>query len=89
MTRQLSSGSRDDALFTIIRSKAYRSRQFLVSPKNARACSLLLIIALCICNRKEKKKKKSTTNVIIIIQNVTLLNPNAKKTRDCAMRNKE
>ena len=88
MTRQLSSGARDDALFTIIRSKAYRSRQFLVSPKNARACSLLLIIALYICNRK-KKKKKSTTNVIIIIQNVTLLNPNAKKTRDCAMRNKE
>ena len=89
MTRQLSSGARDDALFTIIRSKAYRSRQFLVSPKNARACSLLLIIALYICNRKKKKKKKSTTNVIIIIQNVTLLNPNAKKTRDCAMRNKE
>ena len=90
MTRQLSSGSRDDALFTIIRSKAHRSRQFLVSPQRACACSLLLIIALYICNRKKKKKKKkSTTNIIIIIQNVTLLNPNAKKTRDCAMRNKE
>ena len=89
MTRQLSSqGARDDALFTIIRSKACRSRQFLVSPQRACACSLLLIIALYICNRKKKKKKKSTTN-IIIIQNVTLLNPNAKKTRDCAMRNKE
>ena len=89
MTRQLSSGSRDDALFTIIRSKAHRSRQFLVSPQRACACSLLLIIALYICNRKKKKKKKSTTTNIIIIQNVTLLNPNAKKTRDCAMRNKE
>ena len=89
MTRQLSSqGARDDALFTIIRSKACRSRQFLVSPQRACACSLLLIIALYICNRKKKKKKKSTTN-IIIIQNATLLNPNAKKTRDCAMRNKE
>ena len=34
MTRQLSAGSRDDdALFTIIRSKAHRSRQFLVSPQ--------------------------------------------------------
>ena len=89
MTRQLSSqGARDDALFTIIRSKACRSRQFLVSPQRACACSLLLIIALYICNQKKKKKKKSTTN-IIIIQNVTLLNPNAKKTRDCAMRNKE
>ena len=89
MTRQLSSqGARDDVLFTIIRSKACRSRQFLVSPQRACACSLLLIIALYICNQKKKKKKKSTTN-IIIIQNVTLLNPNAKKTRDCAMRNKE
>ena len=89
MTRQLSSqGARDDALFTIIRSKACRSRQFLVFPQRACACSLLLIIALYICTRKKKKKKKSTTN-IIIIQNVTLLNPNAKKTRDCAMRNKE
>ena len=90
MTRQLSSqGARDDALFTIIRSKACRSRQFLVSPQRACACSLLLIIALYICNQKKKKKKKKSTTNIIIIQNVTLLNPNAKKTRDCAMRNKE
>ena len=92
MTRQLSAGSRDDdALFTIIRSKAHRSRQFSCFSTNPCACSLLLIIALYICNRKKKKKKKkSTTNIIIIIiQNVTLLNPNAKKTRDCAMRNKE
>ena len=89
MTRQLSSGSRGRCAFYHNTFKSASIETVSCFSTNPCACSLLLIIALYICNRKKKKKKKSTTNIIIIIQNVTLLNPNAKKTRDCAMRNKE